>query len=103
MEAIPPRPLGLVKELIDTTGLNITHVYEDLVFIEHNAFILQMGEKGEDLKIVFNTESEESKRPEIQEELTKRAATFGLQLTSGGTYSLIEGEGDTLDIEFFEE
>lgn len=102
MEEIPVRPLGLIKELIDTTGLNITHVYEDLVFIEHNAFILQMGEKGEDVKIVFNTESVEDKRPEIQEELTKRAETFGLKLTSGGTYALTEGEDNTLDIEFFE-
>lgn len=103
MEAIPFRPLGLIKELIDTTGLNITHVYEDLVFIEHNAFILQMGEQGEDLKIIFNTESEQEKRPEIQAELAKRAETYGLKLTNGGTYSLVEGEEDTLDIEFFEE
>lgn len=103
MEAIPKRPLGLIKELIDTTGLEITHVFDDLVFIEHNAFLLQFGEKGEDVKIVFNTDCEEDKRPGIQEELAKRAATLGLKLTSGGTYSITAGEGENLNIQFFEE
>ena len=97
---IPPRPLGLVKEMIDATGLSVTHVWDDLVFIEHNAFILQFGEKGEDILLHFNKESEEDKRDEITSELVAEGKKLGLAVSYVSTYSLIQKHDETIDFEF---
>ncbi len=97
---IPPRPLGLVKEMIDATGLSVTHVWDDLVFIEHNAFILQFGEKGEDIMLHFNKESEEDKRDEITAEIVAKGQKQGLVVSYVGTYSLIQKDDENIDIEF---
>ena len=97
---IPPRPLGLVKEIIDAIGLSVTHVWDDLVFIEHNAFILQFGEKGEDIMLHFNEESEEDKRDEITEKLISEGQKYKLVVSYVGTYSLTQKDDENIGIEF---
>lgn len=100
MTTPPPRPLGLVKEMIDATGLSVTHVWDDLVFIEHNAFILQFGEKGEDILLHFNVESEEDKRDEITEKLISEGKKYKLVVSYVGTYSLTQKDDKNIGIEF---
>ncbi len=99
---IPLRPLGLIKQMIDETGLSVTHVWDDLVFIEHNAYILQMGEKGEDVLLHFNTESDEDKRDEITATLMLLGKESGLKVNRAGTYSLKQRDDENIDIEFHE-
>lgn len=43
---LPYRPLGYIREVVNQLGLEVTYIYEDLVYIEHNAFLLQMGDRG---------------------------------------------------------
>ena len=43
------RPLGIAKEIIEATGLNVTYTYDDLVFIEHNPIIIQFDDKNKGL------------------------------------------------------
>lgn len=38
---MPERKLGVVKDIVEAAGMGIAHVYEDLVFLNHNAFLLQ--------------------------------------------------------------
>ncbi|MGL1932515.1 MAG: hypothetical protein OCC45_12285 [Desulfotalea sp.] len=97
---ISPRPLGLVKQIIDATGLSITHVWDNLVFIEHNAFILQFGDKGEDILLHFNKDSEEDKRDEITEKLITEGKKLKLIVSYAGTYSLTQKDDENIDIEF---
>lgn len=40
---VPYRPLGLVKEALEQIGIEVSYAYEDLVFIQHNHFLLQFG------------------------------------------------------------
>lgn len=99
--AVPYRPLGLIKELLESVGYTMTHCYEDLIFMEHNAFLLQMGEKGEDVKVVFNVDCDTDKREEIGTTLSVAGRTFGLKITPQGTYTLTPNEEEgTLNIEF---
>ena len=101
--SIPYRPLGLLKELIESVGLDITYVHEDLAFIEHNAFLLQMGDEGKDVAIVFNTESNETARPEILERLTKAGTPLGFNIFAKGLFSMSQKEGDeSFQLEFLE-
>lgn len=54
----PFSPLGILKMALKTIGHEGSHCYDDLVFIEHNAVLLRMGQKGEEVSLFFNTESD---------------------------------------------
>jgi hypothetical protein len=91
---IPIRPLGLAKDLIEAVGLDLTYVYDDLIFIEHNAFLLQMEDKGEDLGIWFNTESTPADRPQIANQLQVAAQALSLNVHPRGTFSITRQDDD---------
>ena len=92
--SVPYRPLGHIREVIDAMGLEVTHAFDDLVFIEHNAFLLQMEEIGENVSLYFNTESDESARAEITEKLIEAGKAQELKISPQGTYSIVEGNSD---------
>ena len=100
-EEIPYRPLGIIVTMIESLGLKVTHFHDDLVFIEHNAFMLQMGEKGEDLFVWFNVDCVPEKSEKIMNMLLDQGKQQGLILEKKGTYRLTPNEEDeTLQIEF---
>ena len=102
-EPIPFRPLGILKTLIEALGFVVTHCYEDLVFIKHNAFLLRMEEKGEDISLLFNSESDIDKRGEIAELLKNSGETHNLVIARAGTYTMIPNRSDgTINLEFQE-
>ena len=92
--SIPYRPLGHIREVITAMGLEVTHAFDDLVFIEHNAFLLQMEEVGEKVSLYFNTDSDVTVRSDIAAKLAEVGATQQLSITRKGTYTVIEGEGE---------
>ncbi len=100
--SLPYRPLGILTEVIESMGLDVTYAYDDLVFIEHNAFLLRMGEKGEDIHLYFNEESEEDKRPLVAEQLTELASKRGFHILQSGTYVMKPRQDEQVDIHFNE-
>ncbi len=44
------RELGLVREVLTAAGMDISYAYEDLIFLEHNGFLLQFTEKEHELQ-----------------------------------------------------
>lgn len=104
LHTIPFRPLGILKTALESLGYHVTHCYEDLVFIEHNAFLLRMEEKGEEVSLFFNTDSESDKRARIAEALNSAGNHHCLTITRRGTYRLTPNERDnnSLDLEFRE-
>jgi hypothetical protein len=103
LQSIPFRPLGILKTALESLGYQVTHCYEDLVFIEHNAFLFRMEEKGEEVSLFFNTASEPDKRAGITEALKSAGNQHRLTITRLGTYRLIPNEGDnSLSLEFRE-
>lgn len=100
---VPFRPLGLIKEVIDSTGLAITYVFEDLIFIEHNAFLLQMGDRGEEVRLFFNTESAVEHREEIAWRLAEEGRKRNLQIGRLGTFRVAQEEGsEHFQLEFLD-
>ena len=100
---IPFRPLGVLKSLLESLGHQVTHCYEDLVFLEHNAFLLRMDEKGEEVSLFFNRESEPDKRAAIAEILASAGHHCRLTITRRGIYRLAPHATDnTLSLEFRE-
>jgi hypothetical protein len=94
------RPLGIVKEVVEELGHEITYAYEDLVFIQHNDFLLQFGEKPEELFLFFNTECPSDEADAIAVMLLPAGASKGLDVIRKGTYSMTEEHGDNLKITF---
>ncbi len=99
---VPFRPITRVLEMIQAIGLDITHMYEDLVFVESNAFILRMEDRGEDVTVFFNHESEEQSRLLVLEQLTSAAKEQKLKITCGGTFEMVPREDEQIDIRFCE-
>ncbi len=102
-DTVPFRPLGILKMVLENIGFEATHCYEDLVFIEHNAFLLRMEKKGKDISLLFNSESDINKRGEIAELLESSGETHNLIIAPAGTYTMVPNEMDgTINLEFQE-
>ena len=100
---IPFRPMGIIKMVLEGLGYQVTYCYEDLIFIEHNAFLLRMEERGEAVSILFNAESEPDKRPGIAEAIATAGGTANLAFTRQGTYVMIPTTDESsFSIEFRE-
>lgn len=102
--AVPYRPLVLIHEVINAIGLEITYMYEDLVYIEHNAFLLQMGDSGEIVNIYFNTDSIIEERDAITARLQAEGRPRQLSMIRKGCFTMTQKpDGENIQIEFFDE
>ena len=100
--SIPFRPITRVKDMLNSIGQEMSYCYEDLVFLDHNAFLLQMGEKGEDLYVHFNRDCPEKERGPLLGKLKDAGAMQDLKVRFRGEYTLAPNEGDKeISIQFF--
>ena len=100
MEPIPFRPLGLVKTALENLAVEITYVYEDLIFIKHNHFLLQFGEQGEQMSFYRNQEIDPGESEQQFAILVRALSTMNLQLSHGGSYVLTEQDDGTMSLIF---
>jgi hypothetical protein len=95
------KPLGKVKELVEGIGMGISHAYEDLVFMEHNGFLLQFGPADGSLIVHVNEEAAPAEVAASIARLEEGAPQQGLTITRGEFYKLGPGEDDdTIILEF---
>ena len=97
------RPLGVVKQLLEEIGLEITYAYEDLIFIRHNPILLQFGKAGDILFFYVNVETSEEEAGELFRGIQAKASGEGITLLHRGRYRLSEAEGENLSLEFVED
>ncbi len=101
--AVPYRPLGHIREMVNALGLEVTYIYEDLVYIEHNAFLLQMGERGEVINLYFNTESDPTERDDITGQLKKAGQARELSIHRKGTFTMSQvPDEERIELAFFD-
>lgn len=97
---IPMRPLGLVREVVTEMGLEITYAYEDLVFVQHNAFLFQFTGSGPFVNVYFNVDCVEADRERLLGEISAAASCRDLIVTAKGQYELVQNEDETMSINF---
>lgn len=97
---VPYRPLTRIQKTVESLGLSITYAYDNLVFTEHNTFVLQMGEKGESVAVYLNNDLDEPVRPEMIRKVIEAGAKEQLVITHKGFYSLEESQGENVQIKF---
>ncbi|UWX56968.1 hypothetical protein NY406_06925 [Chlorobaculum sp. MV4-Y] len=101
MEQTPLRPLGEVMAMIEALGHEVTYAYEDLVFINHNDFLLQFDATDPNaLDLFFNTECDTAEADAVTGRMIPEGIQKGLVIRRKGTYSMTEAEGDSLQITF---
>lgn len=101
--SVPFRPLGLVNEMLTAMGLESTYVYEELIFVSHNAFLLQFGENGEELGLYLNRECPQQDAREVTAKALAAAASVGLKAAPKGKYELTPNGDETFSVKFLEE
>lgn len=68
------KPLGKLKELVESVGMGISYAYEDLVFLDHNAFLLQFGDDGRTIFIHTSSKADTGETAEGVSRLKKAAS-----------------------------
>jgi len=96
------KPLGIITEIVEAAGMGISYAYEDLVFLEHNAFLLEFTANDQELLLHSNSEAVESEIRDSIARLKKMAADNGMIFTDGGLYTLTQADDENIRIEFFD-
>ncbi|MEJ2158025.1 MAG: hypothetical protein P8X96_22065 [Desulfobacteraceae bacterium] len=99
---LPQRPLGTVVEILQLMGLDVTHQYEDLVFVSHSLFILKFTDDPAHIDLYFNEEIEEEKAQELMGQLDALGTLHSLTIEYKGAYALSENSDESLSVEFFD-
>ena len=96
------RPLGIATEIIEETGLNVTYNYDDLVFVEHNPFLIQFDDGNlKNLNLFFNIDCEEQAAQQLASQLKKAASQREFTITPSGKFEMTQKENtEELDIRF---
>lgn len=94
------KKLGIVKEIVEATGMGISYAYEDLVFLDHNALLLQFTEESDRLLIHSNREADAEPIKAIVAALKQAALKQEMTFIDGDEYVLSQDEGERINIEF---
>lgn len=94
------RPLGTVKEILESVGMGLSYAYEDLVFLEHNGFLLQFTSREQEVLIHINEEAEENELAASLALLQKKAKENGMVFSKGDYFRLSQADEENIRIEF---
>jgi hypothetical protein len=102
MEETKFYPLGDILEVVQSTGLDVSYAYDDLVFSEHNVFIVRFdGEDSRKIWLYFNKECQANRRSLIEDQITAASKRKGFKLQPGGLYELKPKENtEEIEINF---
>lgn len=93
-------PLGTVKTIVEAAGMGISYAYDDLVFLEHNSFLLQFTDNDHEVTIHLNSEADEATVQRDIAQLQQVALDHAMQFTRGTLYTLVPAGEDAIRIEF---
>ncbi len=88
------RPLGLAQEIVNDLKFEVVYAYDDLVFVEHNTFLLQFDDaRKSNLRVYFNAECEADTATRLEQALTAAAKARGCMIENCGQFELVAKEG----------
>ncbi|HPR85593.1 MAG TPA: hypothetical protein PLG33_06055 [Prolixibacteraceae bacterium] len=95
------RDLEMVRSAIkEATDLDITYAYDDLVFPEHVAFLIQYApDSDKKMFCFFHVDCFPQSKREIFEQLTVSFQKRGCELSDKGSFSLAQ-KGEEFEIRF---
>ena len=97
------RALGKITAILGDLGLEITYAYDDLVFVQECAFLLQFTDIQNELKLFVNTDCEPKVASEIVGNIVLECDKKGYSIVPEGRYTLSENEDDSIRLEFIKD
>lgn len=94
------RQLGKITAVLAGLGLEVTYAYDDLIFVQHSAFILQFTDDSAQLKLFINTECDPAEANNVASTIVLEFDNAGFSITPVGRFFLTPNEDQTLNIEF---
>ncbi len=98
--SIPVRPLGLIMNVANKLGLEISYAYDDLAFVDDNSFLFKMEESGENVSLFFNDTINKNECAHLEEKIIASGKEEGLTITNKGTFSIKEALNQKITILF---
>ncbi len=95
-------PLGIIKNIIEEAGMGISYAYEDLVFLEHNSYLLQFTDNDQEVLVHKNLEADEAMVSSDISRLREIALRNKMRLLSGDQYSLSQEDDETIRLDFID-
>lgn len=92
----------MIKEIVETAGMAVSFAHEDLVFLDHNGFLLQFTDNDKEVLIHLNAEADKEVISRDVGQLAESAVSHDMRFVQGSFYSLYEEEDDSIRIEFDE-
>lgn len=99
-EVIPYRPLGLIANTIEETGLSVSYSYEDLIFVESNVILLRMCENPKEVLLYSNENCAEADAKDLEIRMVIAARKEGLQMSYSGKFKLEQLPDKEVNISF---
>ncbi len=88
------RPLGIAKEIVEEIGHEAVYAYDDLLFIAHNAFLVQFDDgRKSNLKVFFNVDCEPEAAGRLERALVEAAQARKFTVETAGKFELVQPEG----------
>lgn len=88
-------PLGKLLNVIETLGYNITHQYDDLVFVDNTAFLFRFDEDNDTIHLHFNIECDSDFKDKLSNKTIETAKNEGIdKLNCAADFKLEQKEGE---------
>lgn len=99
----PIKPLGIVRELVQSIGFEISYAYDDLVFSDHSIFILRFDDANPDnLSLYFNSDCHVAEADLIRKLIIPAGKVMRLHITNTGFFKAEQREGkEEIEIKFY--
>jgi len=94
------KPLGKITAILADLGLEVTYAYDDLVFVQHSAFLLQFTDKPKILKLYTNSECDPVEANNVASNIVLAFDEGGFVADPSGHYTLSQNDDETLKLEF---
>ncbi|MCU4162867.1 hypothetical protein [Carboxylicivirga caseinilyticus] len=102
MTNVTYRSLTEIKDLIEDLGFAISYPYDDLIFIDSNAFLVQFDDsKKFSYFIHFNSELKDGAKENLKQQLLESKKAKNLKIEFKGSYTIKQSsEDEQIDIVF---
>jgi hypothetical protein len=94
------RPLGKITAVLADLGLEVTYAYDDLIFVQHAALLLQFTGKPDRLKLYMHAECRTADANAMAATMVIEFSRSGFTLEPSGKYLLSQNRDETLRVEF---
>lgn len=94
------KPLGKITAILADLGLEVTYAYDDLVFVQHSAFLLQFTDEPATLKLFINADCDSAEANSIASDIVLACDRAAFTIEPTGRYTLAQNDDSTLRLEF---